>query len=357
MPDAPAALAASPGRITGVDVARGLAVLGMITAHVGPGGPGDPLPWGLTQVADGRSAALFVLLSGISVALISGGAAPVAGTRRVLARTKVLVRAFLVLALGVLLVVLGTPVVVILPTYAVLFACTVPLLGTPPHRLLVGAAVVAVVGPVLHLVLGPAFARLPGTELTGLVVGDYYPAIVWFAYVLVGLAVGRMDLRDRGVRLRMLGAGTALAVLGYAASALLTRQVEPGTTLYGLVTTEPHSSSTLEVVASTGVGLAVLSLCLLAADTRAGRAVLAPLAATGALALTAYTVQILAIAALGTAVVWQPEAGTWLAFCLVTLVGCWVWRAAAGRGPLERLLHGLAARATDVTPDTLPARR
>lgn len=343
-------------RITGVDVARGLAVLGMITAHVGPGGPGDPLPWSLTQVADGRSAALFVLLSGISVALISGGSSPVAGTRRVLARTKVLVRAFLVLALGVLLVVLGTPVVVILPTYAVLFACTVPLLGTPPTRLLVGAAVVAVAGPLVHVVLGPAFAGLPGSELTGLVVGDYYPAVVWFAYVLVGLAVGRTDLRSRAVRVRLLGAGTVLAVAGLGAGALLSRAAAPGTTLAALVTTEPHSSSPLEVVANTGVGLAVLALCLLAADTRTGRVLTAPLATTGALALTAYAVQILAIAVLGTSVVWAPDAGTWLAFLLVTLVACGAWRAAFGRGPLERLLHGLAARATDVGPDVLPPR-
>jgi len=66
-------------RITGVDVARGLAVLGMLTAHVGPGGPDDPWPWSLAQVVDGRSAALFVLLSGVSVALISGGSSPVIG--------------------------------------------------------------------------------------------------------------------------------------------------------------------------------------------------------------------------------------------------------------------------------------
>src|SRR6478735_3073256 len=101
-------------RITGVDVARGLAVLGMMTAHVGPGGPEDPWPWSLAQVVDGRSAALFVLLSGVSVEL------------------------------------LGTPVAVILPTYAVLFACAVPLLGTEPRRLLGAAAAVAALGPLLH---------------------------------------------------------------------------------------------------------------------------------------------------------------------------------------------------------------
>jgi uncharacterized membrane protein len=215
-------------RITGVDVARGVAVLGMLTAHVAPGGPGSPWPWSLTQVADGRSAALFVLLSGISVALLSGGSGPVTGTRRVQARTRLLVRAFGVLGLGVVVTLLGTPVAVILPTYAVLFACAVPLLGAPPRTLLVAAVVVAAVGPLLQHTVGQVLDRLPGREWTTLLTGPYYPAVTWFAYVLVGLAVGRADLRDTRVRLRLLGVGAALAAAGLGAGALLTRVVEPG---------------------------------------------------------------------------------------------------------------------------------
>lgn len=341
-------------RITGVDVARGLAVLGMLTAHVGPGGPQDPWPWSLAQVVDGRSAALFVLLCGVSVALISGGSSPVAGVRRVQARAKILVRAFAVLGIGVAVILLGTPIAVILPTYAVLFACATPLLGASPRRLLGGAAAVAALGPVLHVGLQEAFLPLPGREFTDLLVGDYYPAVVWFAYVLVGLAVGRTDLRDRGVRLRLLGAGAALAVVAHAASAVLTRTLAGDAALVALVTTEPHSSSTLEVVANTGVGLAVLALCLIVAD--AVPALVSPLAATGALALTAYTGQLVVIALLGESVVWEPEAGTWVAFLVVTVLACWLWRAALGRGPLERLLHTLAARAADVSPDVLPPR-
>jgi uncharacterized membrane protein YeiB len=121
------------------------------------------------------------------------------------------------------------------------------------------------------------------------------------------------------------------------------------------VTTEPHSSAPLEVVANTGVGLAVLALCLLLAD--AAPRLVAPVAATGALALTAYTGQLVAIAVLGTSVVWEPDARTWLVFGVVTVGACWLWHAAFGRGPLERALHTLAARASDVAPDELPPAR
>ncbi|HEY0217675.1 MAG TPA: DUF418 domain-containing protein, partial [Cellulomonas sp.] len=291
---------------------------------------------------------------GLSVALISGGPEPVVGTRRVQARTRLLVRAFGVLGIGALTLVLGTPIAVILPTYALLFAVATMLLGTAPDKLLVGAAVVAVAGPLVHVTFGPLFARLPGRAYTDLVVGDHYPAVVWVAYVLVGLAVGRLDLTASRVRVRLLVVGAALAVLGHGAAALLTRAVEPGSTLALLVTSEPHSSAPPEVLANVGVGLAVLALCLVLGD-RAPR-LLAPLAATGALALTAYVVHLLAITALGPQVVWEPTTAVWLAFVGCTLAGCWLWRAALGRGPLERALHTLAARASDLSPDTLPPR-
>jgi uncharacterized membrane protein YeiB len=342
-------------RITGVDLARGLAVIGMITAHVGPGDASDPFPASLAQVVDGRSAALFVLLSGLSVALMSGGATPVVGTRRVQVRTRLLVRALLVLGIGALTLVLGTPIAVILPTYAVLFAVATAVLGAGPRRLLVAAAVVAVAGPLVHLALQPAFALRPGRAYTDLLLGDYYPAVVWVAYVLVGLAVGRLELRSSRVRAWLLAVGTVLALLGHGTAALLTRAVGPSSPLLALVTSEPHSSTTLEVVANTGVALGLLAICLWLGD-RVPR-LTAPLAATGSLALTAYVGHLLAIAALGTSVVWEPRTSVWLAFLLVTMGGCWLWRSMWGRGPLERLLHGVAARASDVSPDALPPAR
>src|SRR5690606_11520134 len=57
-------------RIDGLDLARGLAVLGMFVAHVGTAGNAYP-PTEVGQLADGRSAALFALLAGVSVALLS----------------------------------------------------------------------------------------------------------------------------------------------------------------------------------------------------------------------------------------------------------------------------------------------
>jgi hypothetical protein len=330
----------------------------MFTAHLAPGDAADPWPRGAVQVADGRSAALFVVLAGLSVALLSGGPRPVDGVRRVQVRLRVLVRGVLLVVIGAVLVVLGTPVAVILPAYGEYFAVAVGFLGWSWRALLAAAAVVAVVGPPVTFAVGDwLLENDKATALTGLVVGHYYPAGIWTAYVLVGLAAGRLDLTTAPVRRGLLLAGTGVAVLAHLTSALAMRLVpgarpEVGAGRY--LTTEPHAGTTLEVVANSGVALAVLGLCLVAAD-RWPR-LTSPLGATGALALTAYTVHVGVIAALGDDVVWSPSDRVWLAFLVVTVLACTLWRATLGRGPFERLLHVVSTRASDIAPDRVAPR-
>lgn len=345
-------------RIPGVDVARGLAVLGMFTAHLAPGAAGDPWPLGAVQVADGRSAATFVVLAGLSVALLSGADRPVDGVRRIQARTRVLVRGVLLVALGVALVVLGTPVAVILPVYGVYFAVATAFLGSRPRTLVALAGAVAIVGPVVTSTARDwLLEHGRATALTDLVVGEHYPAATWSAYVLAGLAVGRLDLRSPRVRRVLLLVGTGLALVAHLGSAIAVRVVAgagPDGPWYRYLTTEPHSGSTPEVLANTGVALALLAACLAAGD-RWPRTT-APLGATGALALTAYSVHVVAIAALGTGVVWEPTTRTWLTFLVVTVVACTAWRTWLGRGPLERVLHVVSTRASDLAPDRVEPR-
>ncbi|QTE28672.1 heparan-alpha-glucosaminide N-acetyltransferase domain-containing protein [Pengzhenrongella sicca] len=345
-------------RIVGIDVARGLAVLGMITAHVGVIGTEFFSPTGWLAVVDGRSAATFAVLAGVSIALLSGGPQPATGVRLTRARIRLWVRALVLLALGFVLTGLGTPVAVILPSYAAYFVLALPFLRTRSAVLLGWAAAVAVLGPPVCFALEDALAGYTGplTLAVELVISGYYPAGIWMAYVLTGLAVGRLDLGRRDVRERLLLAGPCLAVLGYVGGGLALRAGLAGgadPTVLRLLTTVPHSDTTFEVVGNIGVALAVLGGCLVLAE-RAPRLVY-PLAATGALSLSAYSFQIVAIAALGDVVVRQPHVGTHLAFLAVTLLAASAWHAWLGRGPLERVLHGLSTRAADSIAGAAPA--
>ncbi|MGR6963729.1 heparan-alpha-glucosaminide N-acetyltransferase domain-containing protein [Geodermatophilus sp. URMC 61] len=341
----------------GLDVARGLAVLGMFGAHLGDTGElgWDPDTW--SALVDGRSSTLFATLAGVSIALLSGGSAPAAGRELAAARTRILVRAAWVFAIGGLLELLDTDIAVILGVYAALFVLALPFLRWPPPRLLLAAGVVAVAAPPL-VVAAAQLISAHGDEdvaLASLLVTGSYPAAVWLAFVLVGLAVGRLDLQAVRVRTALVAAGAAAAVVGYGGGWLSARMLgagpyegiesgfgsNPGTwDAAWFAGAEPHSGTTFEVVGSTGVALAVIGVCLVVADLLPR--VVYPLASVGALALTVYSAQIVAIRALDAG---DDSWGLWAAFTLTALLLASVWRWRLGRGPLERLLTWSSRRA------------
>jgi uncharacterized membrane protein YeiB len=105
------------------------------------------------------------------------------------------------------------------------------------------------------------------------------------------------------------------------------------------------------MVGSTGFALLVVVACLVAAD-RFG-AIVAPVAAVGALALSVYTAQIVAIRVLmDVAPAAAQGAASWLAFTIAALLGATLWRLAVGRGPLEWLLTWTSSRAARLPPSS-----
>lgn len=143
------------GRLIGVDLARGLAVFGMYAVHVGPAPSQDGAIGFLMELAQGRSSALFAVLAGFAVALITGRRTPKTGLAGRQAVAKVVIRAVTLMALGTALTMTGTPVVPILAFYGLFFLLVPPLhrLGAEPPAMI--AAGRALVGPQLLYVLKP----------------------------------------------------------------------------------------------------------------------------------------------------------------------------------------------------------
>ncbi|KZX21075.1 uncharacterized protein DUF418 [Rathayibacter tanaceti] len=208
----------------GVDVARGIAVIGMIGAHVGVTQTFD---WARietwTDVVNGRSALLFALLAGVSVALMSGGATIPSRDRLPRLRLQLVGRGAAVFAIGLVLELLNTGVAVILSVYGVLFVAVIPFLALRRRTLWILAAALAVAGPPLLeaarlLSLG---ASGPGLDLALL---GTYPVTVWLALMLAGLAVGRSDLLAVRTAVVLLIGGVLLAAAGYGTATLLAPQ-------------------------------------------------------------------------------------------------------------------------------------
>jgi uncharacterized protein len=349
---------AGPSRIVGIDIARGLAVLGMFGAHIGVSDPFDWTPGTWLDLVNGRSSILFAVLAGVSIAIISGGQRPLAGVPLLQARARVFARAALIFVLGGLLTALGTQVAVILPAYAVLFVLALPFLRWSPRRLFALAGVLAVVMPVVYTAVLPFFEALQPSAIVELAVTGHYPAMIWLVFVLVGLGVGRLNLRVRRIQGWMLALGAALALLGYGVGTLVSPApsgpaqnptTQPSSPDFStLLTTEAHSGSPFEVIGSTGFVLAVLALCLLAVPLL--RYVLYPVAAVGAMALTAYSVHIVAIAFYGDIVGTIFDNSLYLSYVMTALVGCTLWTLLFGRGPFERILTRVSHLAARITP-------
>ncbi|WP_194420004.1 heparan-alpha-glucosaminide N-acetyltransferase domain-containing protein [Microbacterium abyssi] len=347
-----------PDRIAGVDLARGLAIIGMFAAHLLVTADrfawDDPTTW--TALVDGRSSILFATLAGVSIGLVTGARSPLQGERMAIVRWRLALRAAMLLVLGILLIITGVPVYVILPAYAILFLLALPFTGMPARTVLWAAAALALIMPLLQPLLNalPVWQSPYSGEIDAFI-GWHYPFTVWIAFVLAGLGIARAGITRETVQVRMLVAGSALAVIGYGLAEL---PAAPADGYWRSVwSAEPHSSGLLEVIGSGGFVIAVLAACLLLCRLGVLKAIVLPLRATGAMPLTAYTAQL---------VIWAIVAGVTLGdttdlsgfraldpfwpLTIGVLVGCTAWALLIGRGPLEWVMDRTAKRVVSSEP-------
>ncbi len=342
----------APERIAGVDLARGLAVLGMLAAHlltIEPFRADDPSTW--ADVANGRSSVLFALLAGVSIGLVTGARSPLSGEGLRVARGRLAVRAAMLWVLGVALIATSVPVYVILPAYAILFLLCLPLLTLRAPQLWMIAGATALVMPWVQPVLdaSPLWSGAVGGDLA-LLVGWHYPFPVWFAFITAGLAIGRSELTSRSLQVGLAAGGAGAAALGYGLAAYASRDAPGDGGASAVWTAQAHSNGILEVIGSGGFAIAALGVSLLVCRTRIA-AVLIPIRAVGAMPLTAYTAQIVVWVLV--AAVFLDRTGDlagfralqpWVPFALGTVAGCTAWAFLFGRGPLESLFAWVARR-------------
>lgn len=326
----------APPRVTGVDLARGLAVLGMFAAHLLVTAEqwawSDASTW--LSIVDGRSSILFATLAGVSIGLVTGASSPLRGPALHIADGRLAVRAAMLWVIGMLLILTGVPVYVILPAYGILFLLAIPFTGMSAKAVLWTAAALAVIMPLMQ----PLWPR-PGPDLDA-ILGWHYPFTVWIAFVLAGLGIARAGVTRLRVQVRMLITGAALAAIGYGLGTVFPSPDAPY--LQSVWTAAPHSSGVLEAIGSGGFAIAVLGGCLLLCRSGALRVVTLPLRATGAMPLTAYAVQLVAWALVASITLGDPSDLTgfrdlrpFWPMTIAVVVGCTMWALLVGRGPLE----------------------
>ena len=191
----------SHGRLIGVDIARGLALIGMFTQHIDVARDDETssgwVGWFFTESA-GRASVLFFVLSGVSLSLVhrrgSASAMPAALRRR-----------GLLLLVGGLLLTTAFWEPSILQHYGVMFLLAPWLIRLGPRGLLTVSALGLVGGPIATFYLsrwtGDVFELPVGETGTWLVttawdllVSGTYPLLIWVGFFAVGILLSQQQL-------------------------------------------------------------------------------------------------------------------------------------------------------------------
>ncbi|WP_146206412.1 DUF418 domain-containing protein [Auritidibacter sp. NML120636] len=393
----------TPPRVPGLDVARALAIIGMIFAHMALIPEleiSEPSTW--PGIVHGFSSLLFALLAGISLAMMTGG------TRRPdiealpFLRLRLLGRAAIIFGIGLALEALGTPISVILPIFGMLYIAMMPFMRLRRRWLLVWASGFAIIGPVVLEMLN-ALSAFDGA--LAFLFFSPYPLTAWLALALTGMAIGRSNLRSIRLATVLALGGLVVAALGFflasltedgAGTSLDEKSYSSYGSIYdstdsygyvedgsfypydtedssswkpedvvpeeepvdpvewlrlGLTSSRPHTGGSLEIMLGLGVGATVLGACLLICRGPV-RWVTYPLSAMGAMPLTVYaahavvTLIVYGNINLGDWIGPAEEDLTALFMVIGALIVCPLWMAVTGRGPLESLTRHVGRLAT-----------
>ncbi|GAA1344605.1 heparan-alpha-glucosaminide N-acetyltransferase domain-containing protein [Arthrobacter roseus] len=380
-------------RLTGLDAARGVALFGMMATHIMPLYTANTEATWIAHVFSGRSSALFAVVAGVGLALLSGSSVRKndAGHQRVSgARRGIATRAVIIGLIALVLGGLDVNIAVILFHYAVLFLLALPFLGIRVLPLAFWTAGWLVLSPVPALMLrrlayseletpklghnvGWADLSSPGALLIDVAVTGYYPVLQWFGYILFGMLIGRLGLAVLRVQWILLLGGLALASTAKAASFALLGTMgglkallatSEGTEYYlkpmldvglsalrqteswwWLAVSAPHSGQPLDLLHTSGTSAAVIGACLLI--TRSKPWLLLPLSGPGAMTLTLYSAHVAVMSLIGLLTPDANPAGVLLLQVTVAVAMGVAFTVLRTRGPLEAVISSVASSARE----------
>lgn len=352
-------------RIEGYDVARGLAILGMIIVHfkliMGSSEAGPGALVFLTGLLEGRAAALFVILAGVGLTLLSRRAFrtgdPVVRRQ---ARARILRRSGFLFVFGVLLATIWPAD--ILHTYSVYFLIGMVLLFAPDRWLLVGAGAVAELFLLLFIVFSyetswdwdaltyADFWTVPGF-IRNTVFNGWNPVFPWTSFLLFGMWLGRQDVTDRQFRRRMTGYALVTLIVAEVASVLLIAVATPGlgedvaSALFSRNSIPPMPFFLLSAGSSAVI---VIMLVMAIGEQARNRGWWRALVVIGQFALTLYVGHIIVGMGIIEELGWIDSGQSlWTAvvfsilFFLASIACSLLWRQHYQRGPFEALMRRL----------------
>lgn len=311
-------------RLAGLDLARFIAIIGMVMIHIIDPPQFDLLNLGtILGFFHGRAAALFGVLAGVSAGLMARRALATGGLSQAQLYLQMVARAVLIFLLGCFLMEIHYLIAIILPIYAAVLLGVIPLLrATWPTLLfwLAGGVLVSAMVSAMNTGLFP-YADSPIGQM---ILGQPYPLITWWSYGVFGLLLTRLNLSALSTQWRMLGIATGPFILTLVLMYILANwlfHVGPAAHYYpweydvgatmspmsiilgvfsGFFSFLPHSGGLLDIIGNMAGSAMILAICLLVAGlfSRAEltRRIIWPFLVAGAMPLTIYTAHVVSFA-------------------------------------------------------------
>jgi len=351
-------------RIIGIDVARALAVIGMIIVNFKVVFGENGLSWvkSFASVFDGKAAATFVVLAGVGLALMTNSAIKNKDLDKLkIVRGRILKRALFLFIVGISYIAIWPAD--ILHFYGIYMAITILLL-TSKERTLISTAITLIVAfPILmtfwNYETGWDFNTLDYQDfwtakgfMRNLFFNGFHPVIPWTAFMLFGYWFGKQDLHNDKFIKKTFWISSIIFVsiqaLSYLSISFLSEgNQETAKELTEILGTNPMPPLPIYMFNGSAIAFAIISACIIIAKRFENNKIIDALNKTGQLALTFYVAHV--IIGMGIIDAINPaKIGNYsvefsvvyaLVFSLLCIVFAVIWRKYKTSGPLEWIMR------------------
>ena len=297
-------------RIIGIDVARALAVIGMIFVNfkVVFGEHGRPWVEYVASIFDGKAAATFVVLAGVGLALMTNSALKNNDSQRLkTARIRIAKRALFLFVVGLSYIVIWPAD--ILHFYGIYMLVILLLLTSNEKTILMSAIALILLYPLLigfwNYETGWDFDTLNYSDfwtLSGffrnLFFNGFHPVIPWTSFMLFGFWFGKQDLKsDRFIKKAFWVSSIAFVVIQILShlsiSFLSEGNEQTAMELSEIIGTNPMPPLPIYMFNGIAISISIISACIIIGKRFSTNKILLALNKTGQLALTFYVAHVI----------------------------------------------------------------
>ncbi|PID29785.1 MAG: hypothetical protein CR982_01975 [Candidatus Cloacimonadota bacterium] len=296
-------------RIVGIDVARALAVIGMIIVNfkVVFGEEGTIWIKSFAGIFEGKAAATFVTLAGVGIALTTKKSIKSNNIENLkIARKRVIKRAFFLFILGISYINIWPAD--ILHFYGIYMVIVLLLLKSSGKLILFSGTLLILIYPLLMMIwsyeTGWNFESLSYQDfwsikgfLRNLFYNGFHPVIPWTAFMIFGYWLGMQDLQNRKYMKRLFFYSLIVFIFLHIISLALINLLSDGSQevtkeLTDILGTNPMPPLPMYMFNGISIAFTVISGAILIGEKYGNNKIVDALNKTGQLALTFYVAHV-----------------------------------------------------------------